>query len=200
MFSVCQSELWCRIWGMRVSNSILLAERKLGLERPYGADAVRRAFRLKAKAAHPDSGGSHRRFILLSEARDLLLLLCEEVGEVPAEELPLEEELPGFDMDPVSPFPSPRASPSTGLSVLRVVIDGGVHPASSRFTARFDSVRGVPCLVLRPPSALRLPAKVEVLVVEGGRSLDQGVLFSGRPEAIEFDSDHLVRVFGIPRS
>ena len=69
---------------MWVSNSILSQSGSWVLSDPWRRCRQEGFSSEVRRAAHPDSGVS-RRFILLSEARDLLLLLCEEVGEVPEE-------------------------------------------------------------------------------------------------------------------
>lgn len=46
---------------------------RLGVAKTASADDVRRAFRERAKAAHPDAGGDAAAFRALCEARDVLV-------------------------------------------------------------------------------------------------------------------------------
>jgi hypothetical protein len=38
---------------------------------------IKTAYKKKAKTEHPDMGGSHEKFILITEAKEALLLICE---------------------------------------------------------------------------------------------------------------------------
>ncbi|WP_437606279.1 hypothetical protein WMF20_35505 [Sorangium sp. So ce834] len=61
----------CRIRGNPVADAAALAA--LGLARDATADDVKRAFKQRALAAHPDRGGSHEAFLALTAARDRAL-------------------------------------------------------------------------------------------------------------------------------
>lgn len=54
----------------------------LGLTWPCTPEEVRRAFRTRAKDAHPDRGGTHEAFIALQQAYDDALAFAEAGGDV----------------------------------------------------------------------------------------------------------------------
>jgi hypothetical protein len=53
----------------QVAHALLV----LGIAPPYSVDDVKRAYKRRARTAHPDAGGSHIEFIRLQEARDVAL-------------------------------------------------------------------------------------------------------------------------------
>lgn len=48
------------------------AEKTLGVRRPFSADELRRAYRIRARQAHPDAGGTDAAFIAVRRAYELL--------------------------------------------------------------------------------------------------------------------------------
>ena len=51
---------------------------ELPLKVPLTVSKIKKAFRRLAKKTHPDSGGSHEAFLELAQARDDLLLYCQD--------------------------------------------------------------------------------------------------------------------------
>lgn len=60
-------------WKLDVREDTSSHEAALGLSGDYGPADIQRAFRLKAKTAHPDVGGSSEEFRRITEARNVLL-------------------------------------------------------------------------------------------------------------------------------
>lgn len=60
-------------WKLDVREDASSHEAVLGLSGNYGTADIQRAWRLKAKTAHPDVGGSAEEFRRITEARDVLL-------------------------------------------------------------------------------------------------------------------------------
>ena len=53
----------------------------LGVDPPFTADRIRRAYRAKSRLAHPDAGGSHADFIRLRRAYERARRHCEDLGD-----------------------------------------------------------------------------------------------------------------------
>lgn len=72
---------------------------------PTDPDALRRAYRRRALAAHPDRGGSNEAFIALESAREQVAAVLD--GRLPA----LREPDPDPDPDPEPSWQRPRYRP-----------------------------------------------------------------------------------------